>query len=169
MTTEYSLINAWKTCKFSNFEMQFPWMWHKINVIALTSHFEDENAFISNECVPSQRQIRTSTGSTYSEYWWFGAEGSASISPVTLRWEAGGFLMPLLCVGPSVKKCHRHVKTSRHVWWANWLVNAHNIVFADSSEVCSGTWYCHWIPHKQTGQQTSTPRPCTLDWSSVHL
>ena len=24
--------------------------------------------------------------------------------------EAGGFLMPLLCIGPSVQKCHRHVK-----------------------------------------------------------
>ena len=26
--------------------------------------------------------------------------------------EAGGFLMPLLCVGPSVQKCHRQLKLS---------------------------------------------------------
>ena len=39
-----------------------------------------------------------------------GGEGSTSISPATLHWEAGGFLMPLLCVGPSVQKSHRHVK-----------------------------------------------------------
>ena len=39
-------------------------------------------------------------------------EGSASIfpDPATLHQEAGGFLMPLLCVGPSVQKCHRSVK-----------------------------------------------------------
>ena len=40
----------------------------------------------------------------------FGADGSASISPATLHRKAGGFLMPLLCVGPSVQNCHRHVK-----------------------------------------------------------
>ena len=36
-------------------------MSHEINLIALTSHFADENTFISNECVPSQWQIRTIT------------------------------------------------------------------------------------------------------------
>ena len=61
-------------------------------------------------CVPSQWQIRTGTRFAYYEYWWFGAEGSASISPATLHREAWGFLMPLLYVGPSVQKCHRHVK-----------------------------------------------------------
>ena len=42
--------------------------------------------------------------------------------------------MPLLCVGPSIQRCHRHAKR-----WQVWPVNTHNIVFADSSEVCSGT------------------------------
>ena len=46
--------------------------------------------------------------------------------------------LPLLCDGPSVQNCHRHVNYFRHFWWANWPVNAHNIVFADFSEVCSG-------------------------------
>ena len=44
------------------------------------------------------------------------------------------FLMPLLCVGPSVQRCHRHVK----------IVDMYDqsirttLFFADSSEVCSG-------------------------------
>ena len=36
--------------------------------------------------------------------------GSASISPATLHRQAGGFLMPSLCVGPFVQICHRHDK-----------------------------------------------------------
>ena len=32
------------------------------------------------------------------------------MSPATLHREAGVFLMPLLCVGPSVRKCRRYVK-----------------------------------------------------------
>ena len=64
-------------------------MSHELNLIALKSHFEDENAFISKECVPSKQQIRISTGFAYSEYWLFGAEGSAAISPTTLLREAG--------------------------------------------------------------------------------
>ena len=42
--------------------------------------------------------------------------------------------MPLLCVGPSVQRCHRHVK----------IVDMYDqsirttLFFADSSEVCSG-------------------------------
>ena len=56
---------------------------------------------------PSQWQIRTSAGFAYSE----GAEGSASISPATLHRDAGGFLMSLLCVEPSVQNCHKHAKT----------------------------------------------------------
>ena len=40
----------------------------------------------------------------------FGAEGSVSISHATLHRKAWGFLMPLLCAGPSVPNCHRHVK-----------------------------------------------------------
>ena len=83
---------------------------HEINLIALNITFPRWECLHHNECVSSQRQIRTSTGFTYSECWWFGTEGSASLSPATLHREAGGFLMPLLCVGPSVQKCHRHVK-----------------------------------------------------------
>ena len=37
-------------------------------------------------------------------------EASASIYPVTLHQEVGGFLMSLLCVVSSVQKCHRHVQ-----------------------------------------------------------
>ena len=40
----------------------------------------------------------------------FGAEGSASISPAILYRGARSFLMPLLCVGPSAQRRHRHVK-----------------------------------------------------------
>ena len=34
-------------------------------------------------------------------------------------------------------KMSQKCQNCRHVWWANCPVNAHNIVFADSSEVCS--------------------------------
>ena len=42
--------------------------------------------------------------------------------------------MPLLCFGPSVLKCHRHV----NIVDMPDQRNAHSIVFADSNEVCSG-------------------------------
>ena len=40
----------------------------------------------------------------------FCAEGLTSISHATLHRKAGGFLVPLLCVGPSARNCHRPVK-----------------------------------------------------------
>ena len=52
--------------------------------------------------------------------------------------EAGGFLMPLLCVGSSVQKCHKHVKM---VDMPDELTDqslCSTLFFADSSEVCSG-------------------------------
>ena len=110
MTTEYSPINTWKTCKFSKLEMQFLWMSHEINLMALNITFRRWVCLISNECVPCQQQIGTSMDFAYSEYWWFVAEGPASITHATLHLKAGGFLMPLLCVGPSVQNCHRHVE-----------------------------------------------------------
>ena len=74
--------------------------------------------------------------------------------------------MPLLCVRPSVQRCHRHVKIV-------------NIVFADSSQVCSGIVILGpgtvtgfrtkkagqqtSFSHKKAGQQTSTSHPCTTD------
>ena len=61
----------------------------------------------------------------------------------------------------------------RHVLWANWPVNAHNIVFADSSEVCSRIVILGLVLSlvfaQKAGQQTSTPHPCTLDWLSAPL
>ena len=105
LTTEYSLINTCKTWKFSKLEMQFFWISHEINLIALSITFEDENAFISNECVPSHR-FRILLW--IQVIWCWGI--SINISHATLHRKVGGFLMPLLCVGPSVQNCHRHVK-----------------------------------------------------------
>ena len=42
--------------------------------------------------------------------------------------------MPLLCVGPSVQRCHRHVKIG-DMYDQSILCT---LFFADSSEVCSG-------------------------------
>ena len=46
------------------------------------------NKFCSIFCLYFLHWIRTSTDFAYSEYRWFGAEGSASISPATLHREA---------------------------------------------------------------------------------
>ena len=70
--------------------------------------------------------------------------------------------MPLVCVGPSAQKWHRHVK----------IVDMSDkrtdqSMFADSSEVCSGIVVLGTVLllvfAQKAGQQTSTPRPCTLD------
>ena len=57
--------------------------------------------------------------------------------------------------------------SSCHYYALDPLVNAHNIVFADSSEVCSGIVILGLVLSpvfaQKTGQQTSTAHPCTLD------
>ena len=76
--------------------------------------------------------------------------------------------MPLLCVGPSVQRCHRHVK----------IVDMYDqsicttLFFGDSSEVCSGIVILGLVlslvfAQKKTGQQTSTSHPCKIDRSNV--
>ena len=75
--------------------------------------------------------------------------------------------MPLLCVGPSVRKCHRYVKivdmsderTAQSMRTTLFLRILVRCVLALSSKA----WYCHWFSHKKAGQQTSRPHPCTLD------
>ena len=47
--------------------------------------------------------------------------------------------MPLICDGPSVQNCHRHVKIlDMSGERTDQSMRTHNIVFADSSAVCSG-------------------------------
>ena len=75
--------------------------------------------------------------------------------------------MPLLCVGPSVQKCHRHVKivdmsderTDQSMRTTLFLLILVRCVLAWSSLA----WYCHWFSHKKAGQQTSTSHPFTID------
>ena len=70
--------------------------------------------------------------------------------------------MPLLCVGPSVQKCHRHVKIV-DMSDERTDQSMRTIFVVDSSEVCSGIVFLGLVlslfSHKKTGQQTSTPHP----------
>ena len=50
----------------------------------------------------------------------------------------GFFLMPLLCVGPSVRKCHRHVKFTDMSDERTAQSMRTTLFFADSSGMCSG-------------------------------
>ena len=121
-------------------------MSHETNLIALNITFgKMPNAFISNGCVPSKRQIRTSTGFTYSE---ISIDISCNTAP-----RGWAFLMPLLCVGTSVQKCHRHVKiidmsderTDQSLRTTLFLLILVRSVLALSSYA----WYCHWFWHKR--------------------
>ena len=61
--------------------------------------------------------------------------------------------MPLLCVGHSVKKCHRHVQiinmsdeqTDQSIRTASFLLILMRCVLA----LASWAWYCHWFSHKK--------------------
>ena len=61
--------------------------------------------------------------------------------------------MPLLYVGPSVQKCHKHVKivdmcderTDQSMRTALFLLILVRCVLALSSLA----WYCHWFSHKR--------------------
>ena len=75
--------------------------------------------------------------------------------------------MSLLYVGPSVHKCHKHVKivdmsderTDQSIRTTLFLLILVRCVLVLSSLA----WYCHWFTHKKAGQQTSTSHSFTID------
>ena len=74
--------------------------------------------------------------------------------------------MPLLCVGPSVRKFHRYVKIV-DMSDERTALSMRTTLFL---RILVRFLHCHPSPGtvtgfrtKKAGQQTSTPHPCTLD------
>ena len=66
--------------------------------------------------------------------------------------------MPLLCVGPSVQRCHRHDKI---VDLSDQAIRT-TLFFADSNEVCSGTVILGVVLSLVFAQKSQGSRPQRL-------
>ena len=167
MSTEYSLINTLISYKFSNLEMQFLWMSHEINLISLNITFRRW------ECLQQLVCPGPASGKLWLAPVWHTLNNSFDLV------QRDQHLLQNCIEGLGVSWCHFYaldplskdvtdMLKCRHVW----PVNTHNIIFADSSEVCSGTDILGLVlslvfAQKKAGKQTSTSHPCTIDWSKV--
>ena len=120
--------NTWKSYKFSKLEMQFLWMSHEINAIALN------DTFGRWECL--QYRMCPQSAPNWDLHWFcmlriiqvilylgISLDSSCNVAMRAWRFLSGSIMRRTFFFKNSL-----YISNCRHVWWGYWPVNTHIIV-----------------------------------------